>query len=126
MLWIIDFMWIILCIGDYFLLDTRLILFIFFRRLRIFIKPARITARKYYLYSDGVIRIINFLDSRSQYNCYSVYLQIILNFTISTYQCQIWVLLLSPSYCSWLLWALPSATGNYISANICTDLCLNK
>ena len=53
----------ILCIGDYFLPDTRLILFIFFRRLRILIKPAQITVRKYYFYSDGIIRIINFLDS---------------------------------------------------------------
>ena len=51
---------IVLCIGDYFLPGTRLILFIFFRRLRIFIKPARITVRKYHFYSDGIVRIINF------------------------------------------------------------------
>ena len=56
LMWIIDvfgllnlYGYIVLYIGDYSPPDTRLILFIFFRRLRIFMKPAQITARGYHL-----------------------------------------------------------------------------
>ena len=56
LMWIIDvfgllnlYGYIVLCVGDYSPPDTRLVLFIFFRRLRIFIKPAQITAREYHL-----------------------------------------------------------------------------